>query len=47
MSKLSRIGALIAAVIIPFFLVTSAVRIAFNPAFLKYEYSLPDFPADA
>lgn len=32
--------------IIPVFILTSAVRILFNPALLPIVYSIPDFPAD-
>lgn len=46
MKKYYPIAAAVCTVILPFFLIMSAVRIAFTPAFMRYEYNLPDFPSD-
>jgi len=46
MKTFFRVATVACTVILPFFLVMSAVRIAFTPAFMRYEYSLPNFPAD-
>jgi len=34
------------AIVVPFILIMTAIRILINPFFLKFEYNLPNFPPD-
>ncbi|MBE0698000.1 MAG: TIGR01906 family membrane protein [Anaerolineaceae bacterium] len=43
---LQRILTLLIAVMIPFFLLMTAIRLLFSPVFMQLEYRTPGFPAD-
>lgn len=46
MKIIAKVFSFLVAVIIPFILIMTAIRILINPFFLDYEYNLPQFPAD-
>jgi integral membrane protein (TIGR01906 family) len=46
MKKVYSILSIIIAIMVPFFLIMTSIRILINPFFLDYEYNLPNFPKD-
>lgn len=46
MKSFNWIYTLLAAVLIPFFIMMGAIRLLMTPIFLRYEYLKPNFPAD-
>lgn len=46
MKAIVKILQILVTVFIPFILIMAAIRLLINPFFLKFEYNLPNFPAD-
>lgn len=46
MKALARLLSVLVVIILPFFLITTAVRLLFNPVLLPVEYNMPGFPPD-
>lgn len=47
MKTAQKITAVLVAIILPFFLLMTAIRLIFQPAFLQFEYNAPGFPQDS